>query len=865
MRPIGILRCPTFAVVLACVISNVARADNTVWRAEPTTTGDWFAPENWTAGAPESSDVVAIDNGGTALIAGGEALGATLRLGLENVGMLHQIGGTTQFRFSLYLGHEQDSFGTYLLEGGELSSQRLVVGASNGSGLFEQIGGNYRTGSIAVGDAPNTNVDGNPEDFGESRYELIGGQLTATSAKIGVRGLGIFRQSGGVFSLDRALTVGGQLGAFVLPTFEELAGANYPILHEGPADIRTDQASFIDSAVSNVYIPPPAPSDGLYELRGGVLRAREQFVDRTGQVVQTGASNDVAYLSIGDGGRYEYLGGSLQVSSGLDVGGTFDFGGSSASLAAGSALINLTKGLANAQQASIRVGADSLTLFSGNFDPEIELGRYSTEGLTHFAGSDLVLSAGEMFRGWGQIDDHVIASGEIAAADDGFIHLHGGIQLNDGARVALSDGRVTVKDDRTVIRGGSLSANLLSVVGMIQYDVQPAVNDQMPPTRLAAVLPAVARQTGGIIDLSGGFAISNGRFELTGGELTARSISLGGSFQVGSEFKAELFQSGGTITTESLSLVNHDPFTLYVTDSINDVQTLSLSPYTAFAQPIPIMQAETLSYRLDGGALRARTMSIGIGFGSGTARFIQTAGDVAVEQALSIAGGDSSYAMFGGGLTTGSLGVGRRTTSTTSEEKLAILDAAADIRIAGEFFLGTNSTFTAVPGVAIHMIAPEDLNVWTPPSGNRFDNYSTDSDALSGLANLTLIFEGGLAHPATFEVAGEDRGPGLNGFFDNFVLDTLQVGGDEVATLALVDLVDNQLDGEGQEALYVKHLIVGPGSQLDLGDLNIYYLSADIAADALVDTAKISAVPEPGTFMLFALGLVGQFIRRRKA
>ena len=836
MRQTRSILCQAVLALLCTCVPAAASADTTEWLLGPAGPGDWFDAGNWTDGMPDPSVVAVIDDGGTAVVTAGTATGWSLRLAIENSGTMHQSGGSAHFGFSVYLGYEQDSFGTYLLDGGALASQSLTVGASRGSGLFKQVGGNYDVANIIVGDAPIFWLGASPEDSGEGRYELIGGQLDANTAKIGARGLGIFRQSGGIFSLARKLTVGGPQGTLSFQPFDELTDIDFVIPESYRADLSPAQTAFIDSVITNVYIPPPVPSEGRYELSGGQIMAREQFVDRTGVFLQTGGSNQVGYLSIGDEGRYEYLGGSLHIVSGLHIDGVFDFGGG-AMLSAGSALVDFSKGLENAEHASINVGADSLTIFAADFDLDSGLGSYHTEGITHFTGSDLVLAAGEGFRGWGEIDDHVIAAGTIAAADGGFIHLKGGIEVSGDADVDLGDGTVTVTDDRTVIRGGSLLASHISVKGTVLFEPAKLNEDGIYIYQPPIVVPAIARQTGGSVELALGLSVSNGRFELSGGELITKSIGLGGSFVQGPDITAEFVQTGGVITTDSLAVFNPDPFIRNFPFVTTDARTFNSSVADTYLQLVPLRQPKILTYRLDGGTLSTRNIKIGIGFGGGAARFIQTGGDVQAAVSLGIMGGDSSYTMFGGRLETPRLRLGYSFATPSGAEKLSILDASADIIVAGELYFGTSSTFVAVPGTTIHMTTPAEIDFFPPLDGNRFQNYSTNPAALSGLANLTLIFEGGLENPATFEVAGEDRGPDLGGFFENFVLDTLQVGGVDEGSLSLVDLVDNQLDGAGNEALYVKNLIVGPGSHLDLAGLNLYYLSAEIATDAIIDAA----------------------------
>lgn len=75
--------------------------------------------------------------------------------------------------------------------------------------------------------------------------------------------------------------------------------------------------------------------------------------------------------------------------------------------------------------------------------------------------------------------------------------------------------------------------------------------------------------------------------------------------------------------------------------------------------------------------------------------------------------------------------------------------------------------------------------------------------------------------------------------------------------------IDNQPEWEGAEALYVKEIIIGPGSHLDLNGLNIYYLSSDISPGTLISGGSMIAIPEPTTVGLLTLGAIWIARRRR--
>ena len=135
------------------------------------------------------------------------------------------------------------------------------------------------------------------------------------------------------------------------------------------------------------------------------------------------------------------------------------------------------------------------------------------------------------------------------------------------------------------------------------------------------------------------------------------------------------------------------------------------------------------------------------------------------------------------------------------------------------------------------------------------------------MANLSLVFEGGDDQWATLEVAGEDMGFSTAGFTDNFALDTLQIGSEsDVARVQLVDLFDNQPAWDGSEAFYVKTLIVGTNSLLDLNGLHIYYQQGIFGDDALLTGGEVTAlaIPEPATLGLLLMGGLVLLRRRMK-
>jgi|GEM_PF-3800382 len=220
-----------------------------------------------------------------------------------------------------------------------------------------------------------------------------------------------------------------------------------------------------------------------------------------------------------------------------------------------------------------------------------------------------------------------------------------------------------------------------------------------------------------------------------------------------------------------------------------------------------------------------------------------TMGVLDISDDLDIASG-GALAVNGGRLNTAKLNI---------SGALDITDAGAEVRVSESLTVYEGGVITAAPGVVIHM------------TGSEFANTSTNPDDLVDLTNVTLLFEGGLGDTDNFEVGGRDIGPVLDGFDRNFALGTLQLGGVDIGRVRLVDLHDNQPGWTGAEAIYVENLILGPGSDLDLNGINLYYLQGDLdsAANVELSGGALTQVPEPATMSLLALGGLA-LVRRRK-
>ncbi len=223
--------------------------------------------------------------------------------------------------------------------------------------------------------------------------------------------------------------------------------------------------------------------------------------------------------------------------------------------------------------------------------------------------------------------------------------------------------------------------------------------------------------------------------------------------------------------------------------------------------------------------------------GSGT--FTQTGGRAVVTDTLFLgyfSGSSGTYTIPGGRLSAGGLYVG-----PDGDGDFNITGAAADITVSRVLNFGPNGVLTAVPGASIHM------------TGSHFENLSTSESQMGGLSNLEMIFEGGAADPDYFEIACEDKGAVDAGFFGNFSLGKLTLGGADIGMIILADNTDNgNRGGAGgsAEALYVDRLELGAGSVLDLNNHHLYWRTEFIDNGGTILNGEIIYV-EPTEFQFY--------------
>jgi hypothetical protein len=875
--------------VLAATLSAGDAAGDAFWVRDPASPGDWFDPSNWNPVPPHPVGSVTIDNGGTAVISGGqtEVLGGWI--GLLNSGILHMTGGEAVFRWGMSMGSLRDAHGALSVSGGTLRIDgALNVSAGAGRGDVVQSGGEISVGALHLGnygsDFAYDILVRQPEDYGRGYYRMIGGELKSEGGSIiGNSGVGEFRQEGGRVEAGNVLHIGGTIAEF--PNFPFVP---VPVLFDDialAADACEPQAAraihLSDSAlITDIWFPPTVPSRGLYELTGGTLAAGTMFVDRTGRYLQRASSSEFDFVAIQSGGTFRLSGGELHAELGFLSASPLNLHGEKVTLSVGAGILNLSSGVVGGRNAHIAAARDSLTILPAGFNANIGFGTFNHQGMVHVAGRTLFVRAGKRIAGAGVIEDPVVARGEIDASGLG-ITLNKGLRLQPGAQVDLGAGELAAVGRPTAFRGGELTTARLVVGGTPPAPWQRLQgNAPYLPDNYQLESPGLVRHIGGRVDVTERLTVLSGVYRLSSGELDSNLMDIGvNRYELGGgdPLHAAFVQTGGVVSTAQLSLSQSylHFLSLDYGHGQNGVTSATLDSASDFVPLLP--RALDARYRLAGGELIADAVYLGqsYGGGGGTTRFIQTGGAVRSNRQISMYGPQTTYIIDGGELTARRLEVGAQFVLddpnyfVPDSATLAIRNAAAKIEIRGELLMGGGSRFQAVPGSTIRMTNPEpNLNDWQTLPSSRFRNLSFEPDDLAGLQNLTLLFDGMTSGVAsTLEVAGRDLGFMAAGFQRNFALDALHVGGENPASLRLVDLIDNQRNGAGNEALYVDTLIVTAGSTLDLGGLKLYYRHAQVAGDVIAAEGALLAAPEPkaAALMAAAAPLAMLVCRRRGA
>ncbi len=646
---------------------------------------------------------------------------------------------------------------------------------------------------------------------------------------------------------------------------------------------RFTQTGGTNSLKWQIWLGHEVGSDGTYEMSNGLLDAGGIYVGRegTGTFTQTGGTNTIGGLYLvcksGGEGTYELSGtGSLSAENehiGLYGTGTFTQTGGTNTVTA-----SLCLGLRSGSEGTYELSGTGSLSADREFIGYRSTGTFTQTGGTNTAATSLLLGEESTGDGTYELSNGVLSAGALTVGSKGvgFFHQTGGTAITDYVKVGPSGryeftgGNLAVQK-RLDLEGGEFdfadSGQTLQVApnsmmnfgaGRIQRATNasilaapntlvifPAGFDPYDPTHLGSYVSSGVTHIAG----SGPLVVPAGRGFTGWGELNEH-VQCYGTITSGSEEREEWFDvtggmeifpggavdvsgrlfvedtdsgmSGGLLTIHNTMYVGYKGVGHFVQTGGRIYGPGHPDYWTRGTVRLGACTGSEGAYELHDGELELENLYVGY---EGKGTFTQTGG------ACTIAGyfkmgtfgsGTGLYELTGGHLALRTVELGYRGPAT-----FAIEGDSAVVTVSEGFRLGRYSTFSAVPGAQIHM------------TGAAFENESTDPDALAGLGNLELIFEGGTGDTDPVEIGGEDRGAVYSGFVKNFTFGGLTLGGTDVGQVQLGDTFDNGNRGGpagAAEAQYVKRLRVGAGSTLDLGGLNLYYLTGSLDPGATIFT-----------------------------
>jgi len=755
------------ALLLVTVVAAGARASfipDTAWSG---TSGSWGTANNWDPRIPLPTDNAGINNGGTAQVAN-TADADYLYLGYEDAGgstgtgTVEQSGGTVNIGGGLTLGDASGSTGYYELIDGNLNTAGLGITVGQyGEGHFTQYGG---INSISSG-AGHFTVGS--EDTSTGSYELLGGQLHTGDVKIGDNGSGTFLQDddNSLHEISVGLHIGDSTHPFSVSTYTLGAGELW-LKPSTEYPFNSSIAALVGDTGTGEFIQNGGTID--YEAADG---SAANFT----LIVGSGENSDGAYdlndgllsatnLRVGDMGLgvFTQSGGTANLAGELSVG----------QASSGDGQYVLEAGTLIAETAVI--GNEGVGLFTQTGGENLitwglTLGAYGESmpgGIGGFGTAIEIGTGGAQGDGTYQLDDGLLSCNSLAVGQDGigtFNHFGG---TND-------------------VFGTITLAQGMNSMGTYTLDAL-AVDDFGDPLDELTAGEIVVGESG-----HGIFTHSDGNNIVYGDLTIALGMEAIGEYELSAD--AEL-----SAANASIGLYGTGYFT-QGGDSINEID--GVLAMGVLSHPIAGIEGDG-NYELNDFATLSATDQF-VGYGA-RGSFVQNGGSNTVYEKLVLgheAGSEGTYQMFGGSLEVAELFVG-----LDGNGWLDIDNPDAEIFITSLLYFGPDSQFTAASGSTIHM------------TGSAFENESVAPTDLTGLSNLTLIFEGG-EDLDPFEVGGAVDG----GFIDNFALGAMIIGSEvDDGHVVLVDHIDNGNWASGDECLYLHSLEILDGSTLDLNGLRLF-------------------------------------------
>lgn len=496
--PVGCERAylaPLVTIAMVLLVHSPLGAVETIWLGQPGVPGLWDDPAQWSAfpPGPGLADAARFNNGGTALVQGD----------IDSFTQLYIDKGTVQ----LSAGNMTVSSvlkiidGSFTLSGTGTFTNPYVEalgGTLNGQGsptaVFHQAGGTHVAHRFYLGDQPGK--------YGQ--YEMTGGLFEVTTLCVGLEGVGYVYHSGGT------IQVSGAVGRNALDAFPT-SRAYYYLSGDGVLEAR-DFKNMTE-----------------FQQSGGTLSVESFAISGGDLYEQTAGTFDADVVKLGSG-TFRSTGGSLNWHKSAVVNGVLDFAGSNQTLHLDAGFFgDFTNATINgAQNATLQAGPASLLVFAQGFDPHA-FGTYDNQGLTHWAGTTLVVPVGKeiALRTDDYMPDPLEVYGTLRAHDGDKYSIQRNLTLQAGGTIDLADGGLTASSLQ--INGGTVNA-----------------------AKLTGSSTGTGTQAGGVVAV-GAVEMQSGLYSIQSGTLHAGNGLL---------TSGQILQNDGLATLEHLTLSANFTWTL---------------------------------------------------------------------------------------------------------------------------------------------------------------------------------------------------------------------------------------------------------------------------------------------------------------